>query len=418
VKWRESIGRGAFLACSWTWCIGMFLPVILIAEFGWPGWVVFAVPNVLGAMAMGLVLRRRGGAETLREAHPGAMVAFSVVTMAFHAFFAAWLAIEWMAMLPMRDLPGDAPLWLFAITSLLAKPWLLALLIWIFALLMSRTDSNAWKRWGVIFLSLSALLLTLSVATGADVRTPLLPALTGLSDSSGLLWLAPVCVFGFALCPYLDLTFLRTRIETPGRTGDLAFILGFGFLFLAMIVGTLLYAGPLVVLWTMGGLVILHVVMQSVFTVGAHMREVTAILAPRSPILTVFALLLPLGAWIVPPVLDQALGNVSAYLVFMAAYGLVFPSYVWIVMIPRRRMLGTLAGRLALPACIAAICLAAPLFWIGFIERHWWALAPGVAIPLLTPAALALFAGRGESEAPASSPAEMPVERAETVRGA
>ncbi|TVQ32834.1 MAG: hypothetical protein EA376_04085 [Phycisphaeraceae bacterium] len=418
MKWRESIGRGAFLACSWTWCIGMFLPVILIAEFGWPGWLVFAVPNVLGAMAMGLILRRPGAAEGLRQAHPGAMVAFSIVTMAFHAFFAAWLAIEWMAMLPMRDLPGDAPLWLYAITTELSKPWLLALVVWFFAMLMSRTDSNAWKRWAMIFFGISALLITASVMLGVDDRVPLLPAMTGLSDASGLLWLAPVCIFGFALCPWLDLTFLRTRIETPGRTGDLAFLLGFGGFFLAMITGTLLYAGTLVVLWTMGGLVITHIVIQSIFTVGAHMRELIAILAPRSAILTIGALLLPLAAWIVPPLLDQALGNVSAYLVFMAAYGLVFPSYVWIVMIPRRRMLGTLAGRLALPACIGAICLAAPLFWIGFIERHWWALAPGVAIPLLTPAALALFAGRGVAGAPARSSAEKPVERAETVRNA
>ena len=37
-----------FLACSWTWCVGMFLPVLLVRNWGIWGWVVFAVPNVIG----------------------------------------------------------------------------------------------------------------------------------------------------------------------------------------------------------------------------------------------------------------------------------------------------------------------------------------------------------------------------------
>ena len=42
------IGWAAFLASSWTWCIGMFLPVLMIRDYGGWGWAVFALPNILG----------------------------------------------------------------------------------------------------------------------------------------------------------------------------------------------------------------------------------------------------------------------------------------------------------------------------------------------------------------------------------
>src|SRR4051812_22981962 len=38
-----------FLGVSWTWVIGMFLPVLLVRDYGLLGWVVFAIPNVIGA---------------------------------------------------------------------------------------------------------------------------------------------------------------------------------------------------------------------------------------------------------------------------------------------------------------------------------------------------------------------------------
>ena len=41
-----------FLGVSWTWVIGMFLPVLLVRDYGMLGWIVFAVPNVVGAAAM------------------------------------------------------------------------------------------------------------------------------------------------------------------------------------------------------------------------------------------------------------------------------------------------------------------------------------------------------------------------------
>src|SRR5437588_1246526 len=80
-----------FLAVSWTWCIGMFLPVILVREYGVWGWIIFAVPNVIGAAAMGWVIRSTERSEAIVRAHHAALAAFSFVTVSFQIFFAFWI---------------------------------------------------------------------------------------------------------------------------------------------------------------------------------------------------------------------------------------------------------------------------------------------------------------------------------------
>ena len=42
-----TVAWGLFCSNSWTWCIGMYLPVILLRSFGWPGFLAFVIPNVL-----------------------------------------------------------------------------------------------------------------------------------------------------------------------------------------------------------------------------------------------------------------------------------------------------------------------------------------------------------------------------------
>src|SRR5438105_14859391 len=80
-----------FLACSWTWCIGMFLPVLLVRDYGVWGWIVFAIPNILGAAAMGWVIRSPEQSRSIVAVHQPAIVIFSTVTAAFQVFFAAWI---------------------------------------------------------------------------------------------------------------------------------------------------------------------------------------------------------------------------------------------------------------------------------------------------------------------------------------
>ena len=61
----------------------------------------------------------------------------------------------------------------------------------------------------------------------------------GLKPSGELIWLAMVCAFGFALCPYLDLTFHEAKQATDEVEGKRAFGIGFGLIFCSMIILTM-----------------------------------------------------------------------------------------------------------------------------------------------------------------------------------
>src|SRR5438874_5606425 len=85
-----SFSWAIYLGMSWTWCIGMFLPVLLVRDYGIWGWIVFATPNVVGAAAMGWVLKDHDS-QAMVQAHNYAIKAFSFVTAAFQLFFAFWM---------------------------------------------------------------------------------------------------------------------------------------------------------------------------------------------------------------------------------------------------------------------------------------------------------------------------------------
>ena len=68
----------------------MFLPVILLRDFGWLSWIAFTVPNVIGAAAMGFVISDRGASERFVLRHKPACWVFSFVTILFQTFFLCW----------------------------------------------------------------------------------------------------------------------------------------------------------------------------------------------------------------------------------------------------------------------------------------------------------------------------------------
>ncbi len=69
----------------------MYLPVVLYREYGIGGWIIFAVPNVIGAAAMAWVLRDRQASQRMISHHRAAMVVFFIVTIAFQCYFLGWL---------------------------------------------------------------------------------------------------------------------------------------------------------------------------------------------------------------------------------------------------------------------------------------------------------------------------------------
>ncbi len=181
-------GWGLFCACSWTWCIGMFMPIILLRDFGWPGFLVFAIPNVLGCAAFGYVLRNAGRRAELLQQHQRAAVLFSATTIAYHMYFMAFLATM---------IARGAPR-----TTLIALG--LPAGIYLAGYGFSWMPQRAWP-------AAAAALYAASIAVFMGVGTATLSATqwSGTLTTTDLLCLAPALVFGFLLCPYLDLTFKR-----------------------------------------------------------------------------------------------------------------------------------------------------------------------------------------------------------------
>jgi hypothetical protein len=204
-----------------------------------------------------------------------------------------------------------------------------------------------------------------------------------------VIWLLPLCVFGFALCPYLDATFHRARMASGDR-GPLVFALGFGVFFLCMIFFTLWYTRPVATAIYPGNsssipravalLIGCHMSIQSAFTVAIHVRELERMQMPMNFRLGALAILFVavLAASIVSKTDLQRLlgvdGGEAGYWLFMGSYTVAVPAYVWLFMLARR----PIRQRVLVLAVIAAICL--PLLWLAIIHRQMYLMPVAVAI--------------------------------------
>lgn len=370
----------------------MFLPVLLVRDHGLWGFVVFAVPNVVGAAAMGWVLRSPAASRAMVEKHRPAMQAFSLVTIIFQLFFL-------LSLIQPSVVRAFAPVAPYA-------PLLGAVGLFVLTLLFNFLTRR--RGLGImVWLGSMALLLAAAFVGGGVLRVP---ALTFGAPSGDVLALAPVCAFGFLLCPYLDLTFHRARQSLAGAQGGRAFTLGFGVLFLAMILATLGYSGAALYSMDVGQplptwgptLIAAHIVLQILFTCAVHLEELLAEKAGRpSWGLTLGALVLVIGAAI-GLALDRPDVRYSGlsfweitYRCFMSFYGLVFPAYVWLCVIPTRSgkspmMTHPTRSLITLGVVVLA---AAPMYWLGFIERQTLWLLPAIGLILL--ARLAIMSGSG-----------------------
>jgi hypothetical protein len=380
----------------------MFLPALLLRDAGWLGYAVFFLPNVIGAGAMGFVLRSPEAAARIVERHGPMCRLFSLVTLSFHAFWIAWLFGFFQDAFPIPDT------WLMAAAG--------AGIAWIIT--SGRVVRGGAAPRAAAVLWIIGLTVAIALLDSPDAIEPSTRAMIASpTHPDAAWWLMPVCVFGFMLCPYLDLTFLLARRATSGVAGGrLAFGLGFLVFFPVMIGLTAIYSGPIIAVlegrstpaaepWA-GAAILFYMIAQWTFTVRVHLAElVPGPLGPLSqddadePIepLAPGEPLFPASTWVLPVTITACLaaaglgllaprlpthadlnGGEIVYRSFLAAYGLLFPVYVWSRMIPRRRVPTH-------SAWITACVLAAPFYWMGFIEREGVWLAPGVLIAMVVP---------------------------------
>jgi len=377
------LGWAVFVGMSWTWCIGMFLPVLLVHDYGVWAWLVFAVPNVVGAAAMAWTISA-GRSRLMVEAHRPAMIAFSTITVAFQLFFAVWAF--------------SRPPWQAAF-----YPWYLLGVVVVAIAGMVRKASR--------LLSIMILFGSIACAIGMFHRGEAsLTAMGGagnlsLPPSSALLWLTPVCFFGFLLCPYLDATFHRARQHLADRNAKRAFGIGFGVVFLSAIVLTLLYSRPvhvamnsyqrvpLILRW-----VKVYWMLQLGFTIGVHLigddgqnQEQRA-----WPSATIAAAGIVIGASALGIGQKFMIPGETVYRAFLGFYALVFPAYVWLAVLPGRGVLAPTRRAMAVLAIVVAIAL--PMFYLAFIQQRLFWAVPGVAVVLLSRALISKPAGKPQDE--------------------
>ena len=357
-----------FLGCSWTWVIGMFLPILLVRDYGLYGWIAFAVPNVLGAAAMGWVLKSPDVSRRIVQKHVRAGVWFSRVTIAYQAYLIGALTG------PIGLAAGGA----VAVTILL----------------IGKTVSLRDTFSAMIVFAVSIGLFAYAQSTG-ELWQHLDPATyPGRLTHLDLVMFIPAAIFGFALCPYLDLTFHRARQATTPPAGRAAFTIGFGVVFFSMIVFSLAYAGAFenvtahighdlsAKLWPV---LLVQLVVQAGFTVAVHVRS----LIPHGNRGSEFGLFIAIalgamlgcGALLIDgepqPWISgwQFVTSITelGYRAFLLLYGSVFPAYVLLCMIPTYRQVAHKYKTLVFAVCAT---LSYPLACTAFIANHsLWLIA-------------------------------------------
>ncbi|MBX3373087.1 MAG: hypothetical protein KF817_04575 [Phycisphaeraceae bacterium] len=385
----RTAGWGLFCASSWTWCIGLYLPVILLERYGWAAFIAFAVPNVCGCAAFGHVLRTRAASVRFESAHAAATWLFSAVTVGFHLFFVLWLAAEllpglgWSITVTAAPAGDPAPA---APAALIVSGAGLALagtaLTW-----SSARSRRAWV-WPGIALWIGAMVLAVCLVPAGLGPTGHATAPGGApAPSAGVLSLVPVIAAGFLLCPFLDLSFHRALRESDSPQSFTIFAIAFApvlVLTTAIWFGRAGRDGPGPAVSIAAAAALAHVSLQVLFTTAVHLREIRTRWMTVSPAVRMAAgaaFTLPAIAYVTGRITGvPRLGGEAIYLSVLGMYGLVFPAYVLVFAVPRLA-----AGRTAsnLRRFAVAMVLLLPFYEAGFIrDRPAALLIPGAVLVL------------------------------------
>ncbi len=335
----STLSWGLYLSSSWTWCIGMFLPVILLHRYGWAGYLVFAVPNVIGCTAFGYVM---GSAERSRQfvaRYSTVLMAFSLITLVFHFFFVLML---------LRIHEVGLALCLLLIAALV-----------VLLNLLKRLSDRC-------FLLMAILVYAISLVAGSALLETE-QVLQTTKPWYEALYLLPLTSIGFLLCPYFDLSFHKALQFAPSKHCFAVF----GITFIPLILITALYQDLILAVVPVG--VMLHLGGQALFSMSVHAKELSAQveLAERTRVRNVFlGLLAVVCAMMLWP--NQTTQYwVDNYLRFFVFYGVLFPCLLIAMAVKKKYY----------PMLAASVVLAIPFLEFGVIARFaYLAIVPAIII--------------------------------------
>ena len=233
----------------------MFLPILLLRWWGWPGFLAFAVPNILGCVAFGYVFTPETSRRFVARYAPSIRW-FAWVTIAFQSWFGSWADRR----LGMQGLLGTSVNW-----ADLCR--LLPLLF-----LMFPGSGRFWMIAGTVCTAASFVLFSTN-GLGALNNPPVVGTMTPMS----LAWAAPFMAFGFLLCPALDPTFHRALQQSPSRHSFAVFGVAFAAQLLFAASSFNAATGLMFVAWPIAA----QIILQTTFTMCA-MVSVTSPASFRS----------------------------------------------------------------------------------------------------------------------------------------
>ncbi|MFC4698909.1 hypothetical protein ACFO4O_01885 [Glaciecola siphonariae] len=342
----NTLSNAAYLACSWLWCLGGFLPLILARDYGWPALLAFTIFNVGGAMAMGFYFKHRSQQSEFEQSHKHAIKWFSFVTIAYQVFFITWLS------------------------AVIGQPWIIAGMFALASLFyISKGAITAW----------AVAIYVVSIVLFVDFFGRDWPAVDIAAKAYWPHALLPLAI-GFILSPYLDISFHKAyKNSTHPRA---SFMLGFGVMFLSLLIFVFFYAGSLGEVFFKQAIpaqiiypVVAFLMMQTAFTISAHVSQLRlSQLSKPVTMMTSLAAITLVAAGIVffaNNVITQwveiALEE-TIYKTFLFFYSLVFPLYL---------LLGQFKS-----LYLWTLALCTPAYSIGFLlgGNSSFALSVGVAI--------------------------------------
>lgn len=361
------VGWGLYGASSWTWCIGMFLPTILLARFGWAGFWAFLIPNVLGCAGFGYFFDA-DSSRRFATRHAAAIRWFSLATISFQVFFIGWAsgAFVYAPDLAATEDPGVAG----AVGDTLAWPVLGTILTWTAcAIALGARSDRFWRWFAAVVAVVSGVLFALALR-----RVDGLPPAPRPEGAASLAAAVPIIVLGFLANPALDATFHRMRQRSPSRHSFAVF----GVVFAGMLVfaaTTFDAMSPHHLAVAILPFAVAQWTLQLVFTIGAHAREVPLLAGGRLATGPAIAVAILVGAVAGMP----GIAGEPTYLAFLGLYAVPFPMYAIAAIVAGEH---PLRGR-AIPTVAVLSVLLAPLGWLGFVENRTLVLLPlaaGIAL--------------------------------------